>query len=359
LDRIEFLEYDIYSDTPLPGTAYDAAIAVEVMQHHPHDVVYRLIERLARIADWIVDYDWSEDWAGPVPPHVWVHDYEQIYRALGLECTVYVDPQKINGQQPKLFVAAKQVCPPRDGADGSRSPAPTDSDAICVESEDPAGAGRPGNHPGVARANAATSQPTFHSQYGEDRWILEHVPLPERGFFVDVGAGDGVAYSNTLAFERLGWRGVCIDADPRSYLKLIDRRQLAFFSAVRAVEGVTEMFVNDHVPDYTRATGPIGTGRTIVVPSVPLGVLLQRLRLADHIDVLSVDVEGLELEVLQSFDMARDYPTVVVVEHFTRGLKDQRSELLDFFAPLPYQLVYETQANLVFSLGDRFELVRR
>jgi SAM-dependent methyltransferase len=107
-DRIAFQEYDIQSEMPLPGAGYDLAIAVEVLQHHPYDVVLRFIDRLSRIAGVVANYDWSEAWSGPVAPHVWVHDYEEIYGRLGLECEVFVEPRRIGGQQQKLFIASKQ-----------------------------------------------------------------------------------------------------------------------------------------------------------------------------------------------------------------------------------------------------------
>ena len=190
----------------------------------------------------------------------------------------------------------------------------------------------------------------YYGQRDEDRWIAENLPLPLDGFFVDVGAGDGMRYSNTLFFEKQGWQGLCIDTDPRSYLKLLECRHFAFFSAIRKFEGVTNVFLNDEDPDLTRAIGTIGAGRTITVPCVPLGLLLQRLDLHRHIDLLSVDVEGLELEVLQSFNMTADYPTIIIVEYKTTGLKeeDQREELLTFFQLHPYQLVHQNRANFIF-----------
>lgn len=189
----------------------------------------------------------------------------------------------------------------------------------------------------------------FYGQYGEDQWIVEHLSTPSAGFFVDVGAGNGTTCSNTRMFEERGWQGLCIDADPRSYLTLVMERRLAYFSAIRSFEGVTHVFLNDEMPDFTRVTGTIGTGRTIPVPCVPLGVLLQRLNLQRHIDLLSVDVEGIELEVLQSFDIASDYPSIIIVEYETLGMDEQRDQVLTFFQPLPYTCVHQTRANLIFQ----------
>ena len=57
----------------------------------------------------------------------------------------------------------------------------------------------------------------FHSQFGEDRYIYKNIDLPEKGIFVDVGAGHPIYLSNTYFFEKNGWTGVCIDADPNQY----------------------------------------------------------------------------------------------------------------------------------------------
>jgi predicted O-methyltransferase YrrM len=105
LDRIRLIECDLQAGTPLPGTGYDLALAVEVLMHQPYNVVLGLLEALSRVASLIVNYDWSEDFVLPKSPHVWVHDYEEIYKSLGLQCEVVLEPRKFNGQQQKLFVA--------------------------------------------------------------------------------------------------------------------------------------------------------------------------------------------------------------------------------------------------------------
>ena len=64
----------------------------------------------------------------------------------------------------------------------------------------------------------------FRSQYHEDKWIAGHwrrVGLPERGFFVEFGAGNGVHFSNTYWLEKdLKWTGLLCEPDPRN---IVDR----------------------------------------------------------------------------------------------------------------------------------------
>ena len=58
---------------------------------------------------------------------------------------------------------------------------------------------------------------TFHSQIGQDKWVLETVfPGVSNGFFVDVGSADGAFLSNTKALERRGWTGSASTLFPRT-----------------------------------------------------------------------------------------------------------------------------------------------
>src|SRR5438477_5042477 len=59
---IQFEQYDFYSDAPLPGSGYDAVIAVEVFLHHPRNLVRSLMEKLSAISRFLVNIDWSETW---------------------------------------------------------------------------------------------------------------------------------------------------------------------------------------------------------------------------------------------------------------------------------------------------------
>ena len=86
----------------------------------------------------------------------------------------------------------------------------------------------------------------FFSQFGQDRYLQQHVFENQReGLFVDVGAYDGIAGSNTLFFEKfLGWRGVCIEADPAQFAKLTTFRSCDCVQACIADRDGTARFLN-------------------------------------------------------------------------------------------------------------------
>ena len=96
-------------EAPLPGRAFDTVVAIEVFLHHPPAFVVQLCARLAAVVSHIVSIDWSEDWTGPLPEHVWVHDYARLFAQAGLACATFVLPERIDGKHQKLFVAAREL----------------------------------------------------------------------------------------------------------------------------------------------------------------------------------------------------------------------------------------------------------
>jgi len=129
-----------------------------------------------------------------------------------------------------------------------------------------------------------------HSQNGEDG-IVEHIFRTigiAKGHFVDVGAADGVWLSNTRKLHTEGWSGVCIEAH------------------------------NDRVPSLR--ANYAGSDRVVCIhatvgasaPEQHLHAILNRHGASGkHVDFLSVDVDGAELEVLEH--MGDCAPTVLCV----------------------------------------------
>ena len=66
--------------------------------------------------------------------------------------------------------------------------------------------------------------PQYFSQLGEDCLLALFFEFKSHGFFVDVGAFDGIYLSNTYFFEQLGWTGICVEASP-TYFNLCVRNR--------------------------------------------------------------------------------------------------------------------------------------
>ena len=47
---------------------------------------------------------------------------------------------------------------------------------------------------------------------------------PASGFFLDIGANDGIKNNKTLRLQKKGWAGLCVEASPRIYSRLLKNR---------------------------------------------------------------------------------------------------------------------------------------
>ena len=69
----------------------------------------------------------------------------------------------------------------------------------------------------------------FYSQYGQDEFLNKKFFKDKKnGFFIDIGAHNGIYFSNTYFFEKnLSWRGICIEPNPNRFKELLNNRPLS------------------------------------------------------------------------------------------------------------------------------------
>jgi FkbM family methyltransferase len=170
-----------------------------------------------------------------------------------------------------------------------------------------------------------------YSQYGED--LLIKLALPEsktKGFYVDVGCHHPRRGSNTYGLYQKGWHGLLIDLEEVKVLacQLRRRRDKALVAAVCDRE--------QEVPIYS--PGEFSTNTTINLSSIPqpesyqpigkihtttVTNLLDIHQAPRDFELLSVDVEGVDYEVIKGLDFERYRPHVICVENWesVRGIE--------------------------------------
>ena len=99
------------------------------------------------------------------------------------------------------------------------------------------------------------------SQAGEDAYMYEHffhATNPAAGRFVELGALDGLRYSNSYLFEKLGWGGVLIEGETTNFAALEQNRQgtgvTCLHAAVCEAPGILR--IRGHRADGGRCTNP-------------------------------------------------------------------------------------------------------
>ena len=189
--------------------------------------------------------------------------------------------------------------------------------------------------------------PSFSSA-GEDM-MLRHLLGSDKmsGFYVDVGAFHPTLFSNTYFFYLNGWRGINIEARPGNK-KLFDKvrpRDTNLEIGISRERGeLTYYFIaenspmNSFSPDFLNQIRMLEhVKEQIPIATLPLAEVFERhLPPGQAIDFMNVDVEGHDLEVLESNDWQRFRPKVIVVED--EGLDPQASVIVRTMKTHGYEL---------------------
>ncbi len=184
----------------------------------------------------------------------------------------------------------------------------------------------------------------------------------ESGFFVDVGAHDPDRFSNTAWFYRHGWSGVNIEPNPRlaERLRKARPRDVTLNCGVGREKGemsfylfsepAVSTFDPEVAAEYERCENDWTVVSTKPVPIRTLAEILEENVPADTpIDLLSVDVEGLELDVLASSDWKRFRPKVVLCEcHGNDCATVAEDPVAVFMSELGYVAIAKTSMTVVF-----------
>lgn len=204
------------------------------------------------------------------------------------------------------------------------------------------------------------------SQFGEDLVVLAVLQMygrSENGFYVDVGALNPWFCSNTALLHRdHGWHGLNIDASEGAVDEFMKERPGDV--NLQVLVGLEERDVNYYVFDHpgvntadpvmqlqqTGERSPFKHLRTDVLRTRPLrAVLNDSLPPNTEIGFMSVDVEGMDLEVLQSNDWERFRPFVLAVE--THGMDCSRpanNPTNQFLEGIDYRLVSHVFATSIY-----------
>ncbi|CAN7372013.1 FkbM family methyltransferase [Aminobacter ciceronei] len=164
------------------------------------------------------------------------------------------------------------------------------------------------------------------SQLQQDLWALSEAGNKTDGFFVEVGAYDGVTHSNTYLLEQVGWAGILAEPNPAAEQSIVTRRKAPLCSQpVGKVSGVEVdmLFVPDH-PELSTMQQFAGGDRhasrradhtKVTQTTISLNDLLARYDAPKKIDFISIDTEGSEPEILEGFDFGRYDVRLFAIEH--------------------------------------------
>jgi FkbM family methyltransferase len=208
------------------------------------------------------------------------------------------------------------------------------------------------------------------SQQGEDialYHVLHDVLKVSAPTYLDIGAADPVAGSNTYLLYCTGGHGVLVEPNPAYVEKLRRRRPKDVVVAAGVGTGQeTEAdyyvirgrpplntFSRDTVEALRAEMGGDPVERVVRMPLVPVNELI-----ATHLgrapDLLSIDVEGLDLDILRTLDFDAHRPGAIIAETLQPGSPGVKMELVDFVVSKRYVVRGGSAVNTIFVDSRRY-----
>jgi FkbM family methyltransferase len=187
-----------------------------------------------------------------------------------------------------------------------------------------------------------------YSQLGEDL-VIDALLQKDKGFYIDIGANDPEKFSNTKRFYDKGWNGIVIEPNPALAKKLIDARprDTVFNIGIGTEYGMFPFYEvsGNTLSSFDRGDAERGCKKynEHIMREIPILVQpLSDLSLPDHIDFMSIDTEGNELDILRSHDWTNP-PTVIVIE-----INNHTNLIYTYLTTRGYDLVYKNHLNGIF-----------
>ena len=206
-----------------------------------------------------------------------------------------------------------------------------------------------------------------HSQANQDLFVLNFTNyVGKKGFFVEIGAGDGVSISNTYLLEKIGWTGILVDPVdynnenmklrkcikdnrcvysktglkiPFAEVPFLQRTpgnyiQSQSFSAI--LKDANHPFINLTNNTFNNSTSNIFNKEAETIPlkvrdveTVSLNDLLEQYNAPNKIDYISIDTEGSEFEIISNFDFNKYDVEIFTIEHNGANFRKDMIALLN------------------------------
>ena len=195
-----------------------------------------------------------------------------------------------------------------------------------------------------------------YSMDGEDIEIVKYFDNKKNGFYVDVGSYHPIERNNTMLLYNKGWEGINIDISDFS-IKLFDQlrsRDINLNLAVSKNEGEIEMYFQKKLSQLSTIKKEQikksfqGEVKIKKIISKTLTSILDETKFANKkIDFLDIDVEGADMDVLESLDFEKYSPELICIEVIEKNNED--SNIFNFLRKKDYKRIWSGVFSHIFK----------
>ena len=207
----------------------------------------------------------------------------------------------------------------------------------------------------------------YYAQYKQDKFLNEVVFNQKKGgVFIDIGAHDGVTFSNTYYFEKnKAYSGFCIEPNPIVFERLNKNRVAnnlnacigktvgtAKFLAVSGygemLSGLLEFYNAEHLERIDKTIEESGGEKKVIEVEVITFDYLQE-KIKGEVDFCSIDTEGNELSILKTINFK-----TIKINCFTIENNYNDPEIIGLLVANGYVKIYNLGCDQIFVRKELF-----
>jgi len=195
---------------------------------------------------------------------------------------------------------------------------------------------------------------------------LDYFGYIQNGFFVDVGACDGILASNTFILAEEGWGGICYEPVDAFYNSCV--RNHKNHKNVKVINtcignkiGTIDFIIAGTLSTYSTWhsktkywKGDYANSYKVFSQITTLDKSLEENNVKTNFEVLNLDVEGSETNVLEYFNINYWKPKMAIVEvqelHPAVELRNQAPFINEYFKNAGYRKIYCDEINNIYVI---------
>lgn len=203
-----------------------------------------------------------------------------------------------------------------------------------------------------------------YSQNSEEKIILDYFKGKDKGVLLDVGANDGVTFSNSLALIQRGWYAWLIEPDKDAYEKLWERHkekqntQVTCYNIAIADKTGDMDFYKSGTHLNKNDTGLLSTlsekdydkwkTTTAYTKTTARALTIADLLgdwIPNYFDFITIDAEGMDLVILKQMDLKKLCCKLICVEY--NG--ENKTDFDNYITPFGLNLIHQNNENLIYG----------
>ena len=201
-----------------------------------------------------------------------------------------------------------------------------------------------------------------YSQFNEDSFLKEYFKNKKKGFFIDIGCHHPFKANNTFLLYKSGWSGINIDLNKISIdlFDIVKPRDINICAAISNKEGIIEYYLPNNNPlsseittnkNFSKILKNIHGNKyqTFKTKSITWqSIEKQYNTLLESVDILKIDIEGSDLEVLETIDLNKLNPELLMIEASTLDVSE-RNKVISYLKFKNYKILYDNKVNVIFN----------